>query len=100
MGIRPGAQVRRTRLGIVVTSCTVVACAPVPDQAGHDVAYYRQHADERHRQLTECANDPGAIGSHPDCVNAREAERMEDVGALRRLPPLDLPVSPAKSPRE
>jgi hypothetical protein len=97
MQIRPGAQVRRTRLGIVVTSCTVVACAPVPDRV-HDVAYYRQHADDRQRQLQECANDPGTRGNDPDCVNAREAERMEGIGSLRDLPPMDLPVPPVTKP--
>ncbi len=97
MKIRPGTQVRRIGLGIVVTSCTVVACAPVPDRARHDVAYYRQHANDRHRQLSACANDPGTTSRLPDCVNAREAERIEGIGSLQSLPPMDLPV-PAATP--
>lgn len=91
MSIRPGARVRRTRLGIVVTTWTVVACAPVPDRARHDVSYYRQHAEERRLQLAACSNDPGSLGRHPDCVNAREAGRLEGVGTLHELPPMGLP---------
>jgi hypothetical protein len=99
MGIRPGVQVRRTRLGIVVTSCTVVACAPVPDQVQHDVAYYREHVSDRTRQLVECSRDPGTLRNHPDCVNAREAERVEGIGRLQALPSMDLPAEPTQPPR-
>jgi hypothetical protein len=70
----------------------------VPDQAQHDVAYYRRHADDRIRQLSSCANDPGALGHHPDCVNAREAERIEGIGSLQALPPMDLPGPPSSKP--
>jgi len=96
MPFRPGSQVRRIRLGIVVTSCTVVACGPAPDREKHDVAYYRQHAVERDRQLAVCTNDPASLGRSRDCVNAREAARLEGIGSLRTLPALDLPHSPPK----
>ena len=96
MRIRPGAQPLRIGLGIVVTSCTVVACAPAPDRAVHDVAYYRAHATERNERLLACANDPGSLADHPDCVNAREAERLEGIGSLRALPPMDLPAPPTQ----
>ena len=45
------------------------------------------------RRLTfaRCANDPGSRDASPDCVNAREAERLEGVGSLRKLAPLALP---------
>jgi hypothetical protein len=75
-----------------------MACAPVPDHAIHDVEYYRQHAIERDSQLARCANDPGTLGFHPDCVNAREAARVEGVGSLQALPPLDLPLPSSRQP--
>ena len=90
MRIRPGAQRVRNCLGIVVTVSAAVSCAPVPDQA-NTVAYYRQHATERDAQLKKCVDDPGSIGRRPDCVNAREAARLEGIGSQRKLPPLNLP---------
>jgi hypothetical protein len=74
-----------------------VACAPAPDRTARDVGYYRAHATERSEWLQVCANDPGSLGDHPDCVNAREAERLEGIGSLRTLPPMDLPVPPTQS---
>ena len=91
MKIRPGAQRARNCLGIVVTVGAAVSCAPAPDRA-NTVTYYREHAEERETQLQKCANDPGSLRHQPDCVNAREAARLESVGSLRELPPLDLPA--------
>ena len=91
MKIRPGAQRVRNCLGIVVTVSAAVSCAPAPDPA-NTVTYYREHADERDAALKRCADDPGSLGKQPDCVNAREASRLEGVGSLRELPPLDLPA--------
>src|SRR3989441_165343 len=76
MKIRPGAQRVRNCLGIVVTVSAAVSCAPVPDQA-NTVTYYRAHATERGAQLKKCVDEPGSIGRTPDCVNAREAARLE-----------------------
>jgi hypothetical protein len=89
MKIRPGAQRVRNCLGIVVTVGAAVSCAPVPDRT-NSVSYYREHGDERQATLKQCADDPGSFGRQPDCVNAREAERMEGIGSQRELPPLDL----------
>lgn len=91
MKIRPGAQRVRNCLGIVVTVSAAVSCAPAPDQA-NTVTYYREHADERNAQLEKCADDPGSLGHQPDCVNAREAARLEGIGSQRDLPPLGLPA--------
>jgi hypothetical protein len=91
MKIRPGAQCVRKCLGIVVTVSAAVSCAPAPDRA-NTVAYYREHAEERDAQLKKCTDDPGSLGHQPDCVNAREATRLEGIGSQRELPPLDLPV--------
>ena len=91
MKIRPGAQRVRTCLGIVVTVGAAVSCAPAPDQA-NSVTYYREHADARASTLKRCADDPGSLGQQPDCVNVREAARLEGIGSQRELPPLNLPV--------
>jgi hypothetical protein len=89
MKFRPGAQRVRNCLGIVVTVGAAVSCAPAPDRA-NTVTYYREHADEREALLARCADDPGSAGRTSDCVNAREAARLEGIGSLRDLPPLDL----------
>ena len=91
MKIRPGAQRARSCLGIVVTVSAAVSCAPAPDRA-NSVAYYREHAEERETQLKKCTDDPGSLRNQPDCVNAREAARLEGIGSQRELPPLDLPA--------
>ena len=91
MGFRPGAQVRRLRLGLVVAILSTVSCAPAPDRAAHTVEEYSQNAILRESEMRRCANDPGTLGTSPDCINAREAERRAGVGSLRTLPPLKLP---------
>jgi hypothetical protein len=91
MRIRPGAQRVRIGLGIVVTVSAAVSCAPAPDQA-NSVTYYREHADEREAALKICADDPGSLSQQADCVNAREAARLEGIGSQRELPPLNLPT--------
>jgi hypothetical protein len=91
MKFRPGAQCLRLCLGFVVTAISAVACAPAPDRARHTVEEYRQHPELRKPEFDRCVNDPGSLGTTPDCVNAREAERLEGVGSLRTLPPLQLP---------
>jgi len=92
---RPGARSVRKRLGAVVTLSAVTACAPAPDRAHFSVDYYRSHAQLRQQMLDRCANDPGETGQEADCVNAREAGRIEDIGSLRSLPPLGLPRASA-----
>jgi len=79
------------RLGIVVMISAVVACAPAPDREHFTVEYYRAHLDERNAMIASCANDPGMRAAEPNCINARDAARIEDVGSLKRLPPLGLP---------
>jgi hypothetical protein len=91
MRFRPGAQVLRFCLGFVVTAISAVACAPAPDRARYSVAEYRTNRELRQQELNRCTNDPGSLGKTPDCINVREAERIEGVGSLRELPPLQLP---------
>ena len=67
----------RIRLGLVVTLTSAAGCAPAPDRARHTVEEYRQDADLRKIEIARCANDPGPATRSPDCMNAREAERLE-----------------------
>lgn len=93
--IRRGARCVRACLGIVVT-ITSAACAPSPEAPHHTVEYYRDHpADRAELMAAACANDPGALGKTPDCVNARVAASHADIGSLRELPPMGLSGSKA-----
>src|SRR5208282_6299087 len=91
MQFRPGVQRVRKCLGLVVTLTSAAGCAPAPDRALHTVEEYRQNAKLREVEFSRCANDPASGNSVPDCLNAREAERLEGVGSLRNLAPLALP---------
>jgi hypothetical protein len=84
-----------------VSAATAVAlglacCARQPEQAQHTVAEYRANADLRREQFARCTNDPGTLGKTPDCVNAREAQRLEDIGSVRDAPPIQLPQPESK----
>jgi hypothetical protein len=67
-----------------------VSCAPGPEAARHTVADYRADASLRREVFSQCLNDPGGLGQTPDCVNAREAERLESRGSLRDQAPVGL----------
>lgn len=86
--IRHGAQGVRWCLGIVVTIGSA-ACAPSPEPTHQTVDYYVSNREAREARLAECANDPGALDQTPDCVNARQAARL-DAKSLRDLPPMGL----------
>ena len=94
MKFRPGVQHVRVCLGLVVTLTSAVGCAPVPDRASHTVDEYRTDAKLRELTFARCAKDPASRDVLPDCINAREAERLEGVGSLRKLAPLALPNPP------
>jgi hypothetical protein len=91
MQFRPGVQHVRRCLGLVVTLTSAAGCAPAPDRALHTVDEYRHDATLRESTFARCADDPASRGSSPDCINVREAERLEGVGSLRTLAPLELP---------
>jgi hypothetical protein len=97
MRFRPGVQRVRRCLGLVATIASAAGCAPAPDRALHTVEEYRRNAELRGLEFTRCANDPASRGSAPDCVNARETERLEGVGSLRNLAPLQLPNPDARA---
>lgn len=87
--IRRGAPGVRWCLGIVVT-ISAAACAPPPEPTHQTVEYYRANRQAREAKVAECANDPGALGKTPDCINAKRAMQIEDIGNLRDLPPMGL----------
>jgi hypothetical protein len=77
----------------MLAALALVACSRAPGGGGTlTVDYYRAHTPERAATLNTCANDPGDLRDSPNCVNASEAARMEDVGSLKSLPPMGLPV--------
>ena len=83
---------------VVATIATVgiVCCTREQPTAQHTVAEYRSNPDLRRAQFARCTNDPGTLGKTPDCVNAREAQRLEDMSSVRDLPPVGLPPPPSK----
>lgn len=74
----------------------LAGCTREPPPAQHTVAEYRANPTLRHEQFGRCANDPGTLQGTPDCVNAREASRLEDISSVRETPPIQLPRPPSK----
>lgn len=92
-------EIRRiwTRHGVrclfgIVVGIGAVACGPSPEPVHQTVEYYRTNREARKAKLAECTNDPGALGQTPDCINARQAARV-DIKSLRDLAPLELPAA-------
>ena len=59
-------------LGAAAALAALAACSP--PEAAHDVAYYRDHADERATKLTACRNDQGKLAATSNCINALAAD--------------------------
>ena len=74
----------------------VVGCTREAAVARHTVDEYRVNRSLRKETFEACIHDPGTLGSTPDCINAREAERMESMGSLRDSGPIGL--DPKKKP--
>ena len=74
----------------------MASCTREPQTARHTVAEYRANADWRREEIALCANNPGSLGRSADCVNAREADRLEGIGTVRGLPPVGLSSSASK----
>jgi len=75
----------------------VVACTrEAAVVARHTVDEYRANRSLRKEMFEACVHDPGTLGSTPDCINAREAERLESMGSLRESGPIG--VEPKKNP--
>ena len=68
----------------------VSACSPTPEVARYTVPEYQADAQLREQQLSACAKDPGTLGKTPDCVNAKQAQFLQDTRSLRDSPSLGL----------
>jgi hypothetical protein len=68
----------------------LAGCSPEAPQARYTVDEYLANPAAMDAKLKECANNPGDLGSDPDCVNVRAAAERKDIGSLRDLPPLGL----------
>lgn len=88
-----------SRAGVLNMALIVVATGfglwmafyePKRDTARHTVDEYRANVDLRREVFRRCTGDPGTLGKSPDCINAREAERLESHGSLREQPALGL----------
>ena len=85
------------RMAAVIVASTAVggvACTRDANIARHTVAEYRANAPLRREVFSQCLNDPGTLGQSADCVNARDAERLESRRSLRDQPPLGLSDRP------
>jgi len=71
---------------LVLASCSSDELGPP-----RDVAYYMEHDVERKAVIAKCDNDPGRLGLHPNCQNARRAQFKRHLG---------LTESSAEPPRE
>ena len=74
----------------VLVGLGVTACTRDVNVARHTVEEYRANAALRRETFSKCVDDPGTLGRSADCINAREAERLESRGSLRDQPPLGL----------
>jgi hypothetical protein len=100
MQFRPGVQRVRKCLGLVITFASAAGCAPAPDPTLYTVDEYRHDAKRRELTFARCAKEPASRDLKPDCLNAREAERLEGVGSLRNLGPLELANPPRSAPTQ
>jgi hypothetical protein len=70
----------------------MTGCTREIPAAEHTVAEYRANAALRREVFAGCMNDPGSLGETPDCINAKEASRREDIGSVRDTPTIHLPT--------
>ena len=90
-------------LAAMVVAISLVCCTQEPPHARHTVGEYRATPALRREEFARCSNDPGALGTTPDCINVRQAVLLEDTQSVRDLPPIRLPPPPNQppaSPRE
>lgn len=73
----------KIRYVVALVLVGAAGCTRESDTARHTVEQYRADKSLRQEVFGKCANDPGTLRNTPDCVNAREAERLESYGSLR-----------------
>lgn len=75
---------------VVLIVLIIVACTPASPSARYTVEQYRSDQTLRLAQLKRCTRYPATVGQSAECINAREAERLEGIGSFQTLPPLKL----------
>jgi len=63
-------------LGAAAALAALAACSSPNSTSGpaHDVAYYRDHPDDRAAKLKACQNDQGKLAATSNCINALAAD--------------------------
>lgn len=84
-------------LPLVAGASSLIACSRDPTAAPRTVAWYLSHTADRASMVERCANDPGTLGTTPDCINAFAAAQRADIGSLKNLPPMGLPQGTPKA---
>jgi hypothetical protein len=69
---------------------TLLPACNEQSEPARTVSWYREHAAERTAVVERCSDDPGRRRKDPNCINARRAAALEDVGSFKNLPPLRL----------
>ncbi|WP_407123487.1 EexN family lipoprotein [Bradyrhizobium sp. STM 3561] len=76
----------KTRLAIVLlTVATALAgCNNADkDQQAKTVGWFLDHRDELAMALKACRDDPGALGTTPNCMNANEARNKITIQEMK-----------------
>lgn len=67
---------------LLLGACTLSGCSDSGTDRGsartspRTVAYFLAHPDEHETAKRRCKNDPGALRTTPDCVNADHAQKQ------------------------
>jgi hypothetical protein len=62
-----------------------------PEKATYTVQEYLAKPEVMRAKLEECANNPGELQNHPDCINVKAAAKQNDIGSYSKLKPLKFP---------
>jgi hypothetical protein len=73
-------------LMLLVLASSLVGCK---EEKVRDVQYYLDHPEELKEQVAKCLNNPGELGSTPNCQNALTAEARS---SFRGTKSIELPV--------
>ena len=74
----------RTSLSLCLLAGALLA-GPAMAESTYTVDWYRHHSAERSTKLQECRNNPGELGSTPNCMNAEKADAIEETTKTGRL---------------
>jgi hypothetical protein len=63
---------RLVLLAAATALASLSACSP--PEPPHDIAYYRDHPEERVAKMKACQNDRGRLAATANCINALGAD--------------------------